>query len=343
MKLRNYSLTLLCLLGLLASCKKDDDSFSPIVERDREEQQVADADSLVSYLETHYYNFATFETAGNHTLEDLVISELPRDAQGNYLPMPNPTVNKLLIDAVGAAKTTSYQDTDYEYYVLSLNEGGGKNPKFTDQIRVNYAGSLQDGTIFDSTVNPIELDLLNLVQGWRLVFPEFKTAENFVENGDGTVSFNNFGLGVMFLPSGLGYFAAPPLGVPAYANMIFKFELYQSKTSDHDNDGLPSYYEDLNDNGNVFDDDTDGNGVPNALDADDDGDGVLTINELKPTTYLIDTNLGEEEPVLPTGEFVRKRTVVAGIITLKTVKVMDSNDNGIPDHLEKEITINYNE
>jgi hypothetical protein len=49
---------------------------------------------------------------------------------------------------------------------------------------------------------------------------------------------------------------------------------------DHDNDGIPSWMEDLNGNGYLLDDDTDGDGVPNYIDNDDDGDGVLTIDEI---------------------------------------------------------------
>lgn len=46
-----------------------------------------------------------------------------------------------------------------------------------------------------------------------------------------------------------------------------------------DNDGIPAELEDLNGNGNLEDDDTDGDGIPNYLDADDDGDNVLTKDE----------------------------------------------------------------
>src|SRR5690606_10950974 len=133
--------------------------------------------------------------------------------------------------------------------------------------------------IFDNTVNPIEMDLMNLIPGWREVIPEFKTSEGFVENGDGTVSFTNYGLGIMFLPSGLGYYGNPQGGgIPAYSNLMFKFELYQSEINDHDNDGIPSYLEDLNGDMNLYNDDTDGDGIPNFIDTDDDGDRVLTIN-----------------------------------------------------------------
>ncbi|TYC14903.1 hypothetical protein ES677_05850 [Bizionia gelidisalsuginis] len=46
-----------------------------------------------------------------------------------------------------------------------------------------------------------------------------------------------------------------------------------------DNDGIPAKFEDINGNGNLEDDDTDGDGIPNYLDVDDDGDNVLTANE----------------------------------------------------------------
>ena len=46
-----------------------------------------------------------------------------------------------------------------------------------------------------------------------------------------------------------------------------------------DNDGIPAAFEDINSNGDLDDDDTDGDGLPNYLDDDDDGDNVKTITE----------------------------------------------------------------
>lgn len=45
---------------------------------------------------------------------------------------------------------------------------------------------------------------------------------------------------------------------------------------DLDGDLIPNILEDLNGNGNVKDDDTDGDGLPNYLDDDDNDDGILT-------------------------------------------------------------------
>ena len=46
-----------------------------------------------------------------------------------------------------------------------------------------------------------------------------------------------------------------------------------------DDDGIPAELEDINGNGDLTDDDTDGDGLPNYIDADDDGDNVLTKDE----------------------------------------------------------------
>ena len=171
MKIKKYTTFLLVLILGFAGCKKNDMDVTVVPERDRAEQQLVDKDSLLGYLNTHYFNASTFETPGNYTTSDLIIAELPKDENGNYLELPDPYNNQLLIDAV-EIRTTTYLDTEYEYYLLKLNQGAGNIPHFTDDISVNYSGNLMDETVFDSTVNPIVLYLVNLVQGWRNVLVE---------------------------------------------------------------------------------------------------------------------------------------------------------------------------
>jgi hypothetical protein len=74
-------------------------------------------------------------------------------------------------------------------------------------------------------------------------------------------------------------------------------------TVDVDNDGLIASSEDLNNDGNLANDDTDGDGIPNYLDDDDDGDLALTSIEL--------INLGG-----------------------KTITYLDTDGDGIPNHLD---------
>ncbi|TPV33895.1 hypothetical protein FJ651_06965 [Paucihalobacter ruber] len=287
------------------SCSPDDPDFQPVPERDRTEQQIVDNDSLVGYLQTHYYNFSELQALNNITVADITITELPKDDNGNYLPLPDPNENRILWgDANLVTKTTTFQDVEYTYYILNLNQGSGEGrPNFSDAVRVRYSGNLQNDFIFDSTPSPIVFDLTNVIPGWNRVLPEFNAAETFSINTDGTVQYFNYGVGVMFIPSGLAYFATPPVGVPFYSNLIFKFELFQTEVLDHDNDGVPSYMEDLNGDFNLFNDDTDGDRIPNYLDSDDDGDGVPTRQEI----------------------IIREDG---------TIEFPDSNDNGTPDYLD---------
>ncbi len=81
------------------------------------------------------------------------------------------------------------------------------------------------------------------------------------------------------MPSGLGYYIAPPSGILPYSSLIFRFKVMGFNTTDHDNDGVPTYLEDLNDNHILTDDNTDGDAASNYLDIDDDADGVLTKHE----------------------------------------------------------------
>ncbi|MFD1615013.1 FKBP-type peptidyl-prolyl cis-trans isomerase [Gelatiniphilus marinus] len=349
MKKGKIALSILCLAIGFISCNKDDEgsNITEVPLRDRTEQQAMDKDSLVKYLNGHYYNASAFVSNPNASTSDLIISKLPSDGV-----VPDPANNTLLMDDV-ELKTVTFADTNYEFYILDLNPtAGGESPKFSDQIRVNYEGFTLNNEVFDSAVTPVDFDLISLVPGWRKVMPFFKAAESFAAQNDGTVSYTNHGVGVMFLPSGLGYFNNATGSIPSYASIAFKFDLLQISQNDHDNDGVPSYLEDLNDDGeftlNTYadtkdGDDTDGDNIPNYFDTDDDGDGVATLNELEHKTYEVDTNQGGQEPVLGVKEFEFSRSDKGGIITIKTVTIKDSNNDGLDDYLDENISINYNE
>ncbi|MBT8265135.1 MAG: FKBP-type peptidyl-prolyl cis-trans isomerase [Bacteroidia bacterium] len=336
-KLKNTLLPMILLVVIIAmsSCKNVDDGVTTVPERDRAEQQAEDRDTLLAYLGSHYYNSDDFVGNMNPTINELVITELP---EGETLP----DGHTLLIDAVETHNTVLLE-VDYEFYILKLNQGGGsKTPNFPDDVRVNYAGNLLDGTVFDSSVNSVVFDLTSLVPGWSRVLPEFNDAESFILNSDGTVNFNNAGVGAMFIPSGLGYFSGGASGIPVYSSLVFKFELYQTAINDHDFDGIPSWVEDLDEDLDLSNDDTDDNGLANFVSVDDDGDGVLTNDELEHIQYTVDTNMGEEEPILMAGEYEVDRTTVDGIITINTVKIVDANNDGTPDYLDDAIDTNNN-
>lgn len=52
---------------------------------------------------------------------------------------------------------------------MVLRQGSGPRPKATDRVRVNYHGTLLDGTVFDSSVDrgqPAEFALNQVIAGW---------------------------------------------------------------------------------------------------------------------------------------------------------------------------------
>lgn len=331
MRIQKVALSVLCVTLAFLSCKKDNNSNVVTVEiRDRGEQQIIDNDSIVGYLETHYYNKSAFE--GNM---DPNMSELEINAVTNDMTISS-DADSLLINAV-ETKTATYADTEYEFYILKINQGGGDSPTFADQVRVSYEGTLLDETVFDNTANPVTFNLLSLVPGWSKAVPNFSTAESFADAGDGTIDYMNHGVGVMFLPSGLGYFSSPPSNIPLYSPLIFKFELFQMYQNDDDGDGVPSYMEDLNGDGDftLADDDTDADNIPNFADTDDDGDGVLTANEIVVKTYNRTTKAEIEALVLdPKEVLIGIKEESDGTFTGTTVTFTDTDEDGIPDYLD---------
>ncbi len=269
-----HKLAVLLVLVVFSSCKNDDDGPDSIPVRDRGEVALEDDAELIEFLQTHYYFFD----------ED----EQPDLDEDNY--------NEIrfgLIEGANAGRTPIYDlselrtkvvtdsDVDHNLYYLMLNEGAGDSYTFADSTLVTYEGRLLDDSRFDHADLPIWFDLTAVVRGFNQALVEFKTAESFVVNPDGTSDFNNFGVGAVFMPSGLGYFSSVRPNIPVYSPLIFTFGVYEENQTDHDGDGIPSYLEDLNDNQNPFDDDTDGDIFPNYADADDDNDGTPTRDEVE--------------------------------------------------------------
>ena len=298
MKFKLY-IFLIAILLLGFSCgDDDDDGVVEVPEADRTEQQVIDNDSLVTFLQSHYVDASLLTNNSTILLNEIEINQLPEDGE-----LPNPNQNSLLIDMVETL-TTTYFDVEYEYYILKINQGGSENsPNFSDKVRVSYKGTLMDDTVFDSSSTPVDFDLTSTIAGWGRVLPEYNNAEDFVINSDGTVTYNNPGIGIMFLPSGLGYYSAAAGSVPVYSNLIFKFKVFQSEVNDHDFDNVPSHLEDLNGDYDLTNDDTDEDTFADFVDSDDDNDGTLTIDEdLEPDSDLTVDRDGDGDPTNDIGD-----------------------------------------
>ena len=252
----------------------------------------------MSYLQSHYVDASLLSNNPTISFTEININQLPDDGE-----LPNPNQNSLLIDIVETL-TTTYFDVEYEYYILKINQGGSENsPNFSDKVRVSYEGTLMDDTIFDSSSTPVDFDLTSTIAGWGRVLPEFNLAEDFIINSDGTVTYNNPGIGIMFLPSGLGYYSAAAGSVPVYSNLIFKFKVFQSELNDHDFDNVPSHLEDINGDYDLTNDNSDDDTFADFVDSDDDNDGTLTIDEdLEPDSDLTVDRDGDGDPTNDIGD-----------------------------------------
>jgi FKBP-type peptidyl-prolyl cis-trans isomerase FkpA len=93
-----------------------------------------------------------------------------------------------------------------------LTIGTGPKPAVTDVVRVNYEGSLVDGTVFDSSFErgePVEFPLNAVIQGWT----------------EGLQLMNVGSTYRLYVPSELGYGPEGRPSIPPYATLIFKVEL----------------------------------------------------------------------------------------------------------------------
>ena len=251
MKIKNILLILL-LSTVIFSCDTNgngnDENF------DAAAQAIIDDEALVEYLQTHYLKE---EDDAIWTIEN-----------GEEAIINNVEEQEIIKD-----------DITYTLYYLNKNIGVGASPKEPDSVLVTYAGMTLDSVVFDSRNSLTWFSLTGLVSGWSYGLINFNGGTKVTE-ADESFKYENSGDGYIFFPSGLGYGNVPQSVIPENSPLIFKIELNDVNPSDHDNDGVLSYLEDINEDGDVKNDDSDEDSIPDYLDIDDDGDGILTKDEL---------------------------------------------------------------
>ena len=261
----NRKLLFLCLSILFIGYACDDDTFGvPVDDFDYEGQALIDNDSILVFLENHYYN----------------------DAIDSVQPLVT-GATALINDSRLLTQDVTDFDVDYKLYVFVKNEGSPMPekgyPTEVDSVLVKYKGQYFNSTVelidFDERlVNPLWLTLNSVIRGWSHGFTNFKGGENITNNGP--ITYVNGGKGVLFIPSGLAYGKFGTAGIPPSSSLLFYIELYDvAENTDHDLDSVPSILEDPDGDGDPRNDDTDGDGFPNFLDPDDDNDGVATKGE----------------------------------------------------------------
>ena len=284
-KIKFYFILSMLSLALFSCSKNKEEEVTP--PREYSEQYATDIKDIEEYLKTYYIEEVTADF-------DIKISKIPTG--GTQKSIWEQTTYPLKFREV------NLHGLKYKLYYLVLNEGIGESPSNVDAVFTAYKGDYlqqvtKDGvttltvTEFERSSNPQQFfQLTSVIRGWSEVFPLFKKG-TYTSNSDGTVSYKDFGAGVVFIPSGLGYYNSGSGSIPSYAPLVFNVKLYEVQRNDQDGDGIPSYLEDLDGDGYMYSftnttlyptkpttnpDDTDGDEVPDCFDVDDDGDNYTT-------------------------------------------------------------------
>jgi len=93
-----------------------------------------------------------------------------------------------------------------------IKEGTGKMPTLTDKVRVNYEGTLIDGTKFDSSYDrgkPAEFKVTQVIKGWTEALQLMKEGSKYE----------------LFVPYELAYGDREAGNIKPFSALIFKVEL----------------------------------------------------------------------------------------------------------------------
>tara|TARA_B110000196_G_scaffold318906_1_gene335417 strand:- start:5733 stop:6632 length:900 start_codon:yes stop_codon:yes gene_type:complete len=260
------------LILVIYSCSKDSSSIEEIPANDIGPQYVLENDSIVEFLQTHFYNYKDFENLSSNNTVELLIDTISGDNSDKISLFDQ--VSTLSIDI----EDDNQEMISHNMYYIINREGNGDSPTVADSVFVAYKGMTLGNTTFDNRKNPTWLDNTTVVRGFK-EFTALLKRGDISTNNDGTYLLSNYGIGMAIMPSALGYYNNSTISIPAYSPLIFQINLTTYNSTDHDHDGINSIYEDLNGDHIFSNDDTDEDNLPNYRDADDDGDGVLTIDE----------------------------------------------------------------
>ncbi len=137
-------------------------------------------------------------------------------------------------NALNALKPTATKTASGLQYVIT-EKGTGKKPEKGTAVFINYAGYLEDGTLFDSCIENVAKEYgkfdqnratANGYQPMQAKAGEYQFIPGFVE-GLNALSFGD--KATIFIPSNLGYGERGAGGViPPNANIIFEVELLEA-------------------------------------------------------------------------------------------------------------------
>jgi FKBP-type peptidyl-prolyl cis-trans isomerase FklB len=99
-----------------------------------------------------------------------------------------------------------------QYKVLQSGPAGGESPDSNDLVRVEYEGTLTDGTVFDSSYErgqPAVFTLGTVVSGWTEALQHMKVGDEWI----------------VYLPAEKGYGERASAKIPANSVLVFRLKL----------------------------------------------------------------------------------------------------------------------
>lgn len=213
---------------LVVSCKKDD-TYKEEPPRDRGKEALAAQNEIEGFLSKYTYNYEEFENPSADFDFRIVMDSIA--------PGSNKTP---LIDLVSYKTVEDPEDSKVKYklYYLKVEQGKGVAMKDAQAAYITYeAYRVRDNQLIEET-NPSDpkpfVFETKSSKGIKEALLEFNAADGYVENPDGTVTYNNYGIGAVFVPSGLAFFNRPPVGVAVgvYNQLIYSFHVKGAKVEE---------------------------------------------------------------------------------------------------------------
>ena len=99
-----------------------------------------------------------------------------------------------------------------EYKIVKSGSTAGVSPKLGDEVKVNYEGTLTDGTVFDSSYKngePVVFPVGGLIPAWNEILQKMKPGDTWI----------------LYVPPALGYGPEGKGPIPPDSVMVFKLEL----------------------------------------------------------------------------------------------------------------------
>lgn len=126
----------------------------------------------------------------------------------------NARAAKFFMESNARAEGVQSLPSGVQYKVVTSGPAGGETPDSNDLVRVDYEGTLTDGTVFDSSFQrgtPAVFNLDQVVEGWTEALQHMKPGDEWI----------------VYLPPEKGYGETARPSIPANSVLVFRVKLLE--------------------------------------------------------------------------------------------------------------------